>query len=146
MSWWRRGTNEPRRGFSLPASPERVDDEVQEETCEVLPANGYVDPPPLGTVIIAGGNVLGNQCDTLPVSSQENSRTIVRVPTEPAYVEKTRGVPVIVAFVRLPIVKATPLFPVTVMLPVPKARVLTLALEAKNVRDVRLKLLRLSVP
>jgi len=31
MSWWRRGTNEPRRGFSLPASPERVDDELQEE-------------------------------------------------------------------------------------------------------------------
>jgi hypothetical protein len=51
-----------------------------------------------------------------------------------------------VAFVRLPIVKATPLFPVTVMLPVPKANVRTFALLAKNVRDVRLKLLRLIIP
>jgi hypothetical protein len=59
-----------------------VDDEIQDETCEVLPATGFVNAPPLGTVVIAGGNVLGTQCDTLPVSSQEHSRTIVRVPTD----------------------------------------------------------------
>jgi hypothetical protein len=61
---------------------EFVDDEVIEETCEILPATGEVVAPSLGTAIIAGGNVLGTECSSLPVSSQENSRTIQRVPED----------------------------------------------------------------
>lgn len=61
---------------------EFVDTEITSDTCEILPATGEVNAPALGTVIIAGGNVLGNQCDSLPVSSQEHSRTIIRVPND----------------------------------------------------------------